>query len=137
VGELNAWRPHDQNLLRSSAAGRPFAGAAQSRGGVRGMKSVTHSAATPLPPALAALLRELLPFGGEQTVGPLRAALIALADEALEVDDAAALEFVLSRIACQPRSLGARMEAIADILGQRGNVVVTLTRDNYSIQRPA
>jgi hypothetical protein len=102
-----------------------------------GMKPGLPSGAATLPPALAALLRELSRFGGEQTVGPLRAALIALADEALEVDDAAALEFVLARIACQPRSLGARMEAIADILGQRGNVVVTLTRDNYSIQRPA
>jgi hypothetical protein len=101
------------------------------------MEHRTPSGAATLPPPLAALLRELSRFGGEQTVGPLRAALIALADEALEVDDAAALEFVLARIACQPRPLGARMEAIADILGQRGNVVVTVTRDNYSIQRPA
>jgi hypothetical protein len=101
------------------------------------MNRESPSGAATLPPSLAALLCELSRFGGERTVGPLRAALIALADEALEVDDAAALEFVLARIACQPRPLGARMEAIADILGQRGNVVVTVTREGYSIERPA
>jgi hypothetical protein len=92
---------------------------------------------TALPAPFESLLRELSPFGGESVVGPLRAALIALADEALEVEDAAALELVLARIACQPRSLGARMEAIADVLSQRGNVVVTVGRDSVSVaERP-
>jgi hypothetical protein len=96
----------------------------------------SRSDAPTLPPPLDGFLRELSVIGDEH-VGPVREAFRALQDEALDVDDAESLMVVLTRLACLPRSLLERLNAISDVLAQRGRVSVALTRDNYRIERPS
>jgi hypothetical protein len=100
------------------------------------MNQRSLSGAAPLPPVLDGFLRELSIIGDEH-VRPVREAFRALQDEALDVDDAESLMVVLTRLACLPRSLLERLNAISDVLAQRGRVSVALTRDNYRIERPS
>jgi hypothetical protein len=71
-------------------------------------------------------------------VGPVRAAFAALDDEGLENSEAEKLLLALTRVAGQPTPLRVRLDAIADLLNQKGHVVVTIGRDTVSIvSRPS
>jgi hypothetical protein len=91
-----------------------------------------------LPRPLAAFLREARCIDNGACVAPMAQALAAVDDEANEVEDAASLITALTRVAAMPWPFMRRLTAMSDILGQRGRVTVTFTRDDMRIEtRPS
>lgn len=84
-----------------------------------------------LPPPLIKLLAELETDRafGEEVVGPLRSALVALDRESDGCHDALQMHQAFSLIAAQPRSARDRFEDIAKIINMpKGMITITLPR---------
>jgi hypothetical protein len=98
------------------------------------MKPTSPLGAPNLPAPIAAFLREIEPFCGAEMMAPLCEALAAIDDEANENEDAEKLVLVISRIVGQARPLAERLQAVSDVLAQRGHVTVTITRNTVEIE---